>query len=312
MSSGNLTLLEASKWSTDPLVGTVVETLIQESPILLDLPMVNIVGDSIRVRIEDSIPDGQFRNVNEGYTAEHGEDTQEYFGVAILGTEVKVDRFLAANYTNPVSAKAIQWNKATKAISRKFDKTFFDGVGTAAAKDFMGVNGMISLGYGQTFAAGTNGATITLDMLDSLIDYHRQYTPDVLYMNRTVKTQVKQKARNYSGGSLLDMGHDALGRPVEMYAGIPFKVIGDDSTGSAILGFDETQGSSSVTSSVYGIKFGANEHLFGLMGAGGSMTVKDFGEIEAAPQHLGRIELYPGLACANRYSIVRLTGVLAA
>jgi hypothetical protein len=44
----------------------------------------------------------------------------------------------------------------------------------------------------------------------------------------------------------------------------------------------------------------------GLLGAGGTFEVRDFGEIDAAPGSVGRIELYPGLAAFSKYGLVRL------
>jgi len=312
MTAGNVTLLEASKWSTSPLTGTVVETLIQESPILADLPMRSNPGDVVRIRVEGDLPTAQFRNLNEGYNPQYASDTKVPFGVAIMGTEIKVDRFLAANYVSPVDAKAAQWRKAIKGASRLFDRTFFDGTGSAASKDFAGLKELIAQGYGQQIATGINGAVISLDHLDALIDLLRTESPDAFYMRRDVKTKIMQVARGVSGGSLLDLGHDALGRRVEQYCGIPLKIVGEDHLNAAILPNNEVQGSASNCSSIYAVRYGADTDLFGIMGLGGSLQVEDFGEIQSAPQHLGRMEWYPGLACANRYSIGRLTGVLVA
>ncbi len=94
---------------------------------------------------------------------------------------------------------------------------------------------------------------------------------------------------------------------------IPLRIIGDtvasDGTATAVLPFDEVQGSSGATcTSLYFVRF-SEDHVCGLLGAGGSFDVVDFGETEAAPGHLGRIELYPGLAVFDRYAVVRLGGV---
>jgi hypothetical protein len=272
--------------------------------------MRSIPGDVVRIRVEGDLPTAQFRNINETYSAQYAADTQAVFGVAIMGTEIKVDRFLAANYTSPVDAKASQWRKGVKGASRLFDRTFFDGAGTAASKDFAGLKELIAQGYGQSVATSANGAVITLDHLDSLIDLLRTSLPDAFYLRRDVKTKIMQVARATSGGALVDLGNDALGRRVETYNGVPLKIIGDDHLGTAILPTNEVQGSSgSVCSSVYAVRYGSDTDLFGIMGLGGALQVEDFGEIQAAPQHLGRLEWYPGLACANKFSIGRLTGV---
>lgn len=312
MPSGSLTLLEANKYGTDTLKRGVIETLVSESPLLEMVPFTPISGNALKVTVEATLPDVEFRNVNETYSRSWGTDTERFFGVAILGGEVFIDNYIIRVKANKMSAKAHQYAKFAKAMSRTFDKYFFDGTGTA--KDFKGINALIDEGLGQKLAAGANGATLTLDMLDQAFDLLRsQSSPDAILLNRTIRRNITTLARStYSGISLIDVGTDVFGRQVTMYNGVPLRIIGDDKDGQPILDFDETQGSSNVTSSIYLIAFGTDENVSGLAGLGGSLDVKDFGETEAAPGHLGRVEWYPGLAIYNPYSIVRLHGVLAA
>lgn len=125
--------------------------------------------------------------------------------------------------------------------------------------------------------------------------------------------QLTHAGRNISGQfSLIDIGTDAFGRRVNHYNGTPIRIIGDDETGTQILRFNEDPGDTTAdTTSIYLIKFGDEENVTGLLGGGGSMEVRDFGETQAAPGHLGRIEFYPGLAILSKYSVVRLTGFTA-
>jgi hypothetical protein len=73
---------------------------------------------------------------------------------------------------------------------------------------------------------------------------------------------------------------------------------------TAILDFTET----SSTTSIYFIRYGKDE-VCGLMGAEGSMEVRRFGELQAAPQHMGRLEWYPGVAVFDQYSLVRYQNI---
>ena len=312
MPSGSVTLLEAAKYGDDQLKRGVVETLIQESPILEMLPQTAIAGNALKVQVENSLPTPAFRDVNEAYTRSFGTDTERYFGTAILGGEVFVDNYLVRVRGNVVSAKARQYAKFAKAMSRTYDKYFFDGTGTA--KDFKGINSLITEGLGQTIAEATNGGPLTLAKMDEAHDLLRsQSSADVILMNRFIRRKLTTLGRNTTGYfSLLDVGDDRFGRQILQWNGIPVRIIGDDSSGSAILAFDETQGSSSVTSSIYYIAFGEDENVTGLLGLGGSFDVIDFGETEAAPGHLGRVEVYPGLAIYNPLSIVRHTGLTEA
>jgi hypothetical protein len=207
-----------------------------------------------------------------------------------------------------VSAKARQYSKFAKAMSRVFDKYFFDGTGTA--KDFKGINALIDDGLGQSQSAGTNGAALTLDMLDESFDALRsQSAPDALLMNRQMRRKINGLARStYSGISLIDVGTDVFGRQVNTYNGVPIRIVGDDKDGNPILSQVQVQGNTSINTSIYAIAFGTDENVYGILGLGGSFDVKDFGETEAAPGHLGRVEVYPGVVVSNSFSVCRLVG----
>jgi len=309
MAAGSLSLLEAAKYGSTTLGRGVVTTLIQESPIMEMLPFTSITGNALKVSVEDTLPDPEFRDVNSTYTRSTGSDTERFFGCAILGGEVFIDNYIVRVQADQISAKARQYSKFSKAMSRTFDKSFFDGTGTS--KDFKGINALIDEGLGQKVSAGTNGDPLTLDLLDEAWDSLRgQSAPDALLMNRTLRRKINTLARTtYSGISLIDVGTDSFGRQVNVYNGTQIRIIGDDKDGNAILDFDETKGSSSVTSSIYAISFGTDENVYGILGLGGSFDVKDFGETEAAPGHLGRVEVYPGIVVANSFSVCRLHGI---
>lgn len=308
--SGAWTLLEAAKYSSNKRKKGVITTLIQESPILEMIPFTPFQGNAIEIEVEATLPSVQYRSVNETYDRSYGTDTMRMFGVAILGGEVYIDNFLLKVKADQISAKAKQWRKFAKAMSRQWDKSFFDGTGTA--KDFKGVNQLISEGLGQTYPLSSGGATLALDDLDAALELFRgQAAPDAWLGNRKIRRFITKLARTtYSGYSLIDVGTDVFGRQVTMYNDIPYRIIGDDAAGSPLLGFDEDDGASNFdTASIYAIAFGEDENVFGLSGVGGSMEVRDFGETEAAPGHLGRVEWYPGLAIANPFSVVRISRI---
>ena len=311
--SGAVTLLESHKDSSNMLKTGVVETLIQESPILEMLPMTSFVGAAYETSLEFDLPDPEFRQVNATYNRSHGTDRKVFWGVAILGGEVFIDNFIVRTRGNVVDTKAKQYRKFAKAMARTFDKSFFDGTGTA--NDFKGINTLIDEGFGQVYGANANhanGGALALDDLDVAYDLIRsQSSPDAILANRTHRRKITKLARDTSTGfSLIDVGDDKFGNQVTQWNGVGIRIIGDDRTGSAILDFDETKGSSSGTvSSLYMVAFGEEENIHGLMGAGGTFEVVDFGETEASPGPLGRVEAYPGICIANPYRVVRVYGI---
>ena len=307
MPSGSVTLLEAAKAGDDTLKRGVVETIIQESPILARLPMITIEGNALKHMEESTLPTPEFRQVNSTYSRSFGADTEHFWGTTILGGEVFVDNYIVKTRGNLRDVKATQFQKMAKAMALTFDENFINGDGTS--NTFKGVKQLISEGFGFEQETATNGGPITLNQLDEAHDLLRTGTADAILCNRTHRRKITHLARDHSSHPLIDVGTDALGRKVTMYDGVELNILGDDASGNQILAFDETQGSSNVTSSMYFVRYGTDENVCGLMGAGGSFEVRDFGEQEAAPGHMGRVEVYPGVCIFNKYSIARYKGI---
>lgn len=317
MPSGNVTLLEAAKSGDNMVKQGVVETLIQENPLIELLPWMSFAGNALQHSEEGTLPDVQFRAVNEGYTASWGSDNTHFWGVAILGGEVKVDRFLVDVVGTRESIEAKQWTKLAKSNAMRFGFEALEGTGSVASKGFKGFKQLISEGHGQTLANSTTGASISLDKLDQAFDLFRnQGQPDAALLNRTVRRQITSAARTtVTGVSLIDVGTDVFGRQVVSYNGTPLRILGDVRNASGVtvasLPFTEDPGDAvSDTCSLYLAKF-SEDDVTGLLGKGGAFNVDSFGEMESAPQRLGRMEWYPGIAIFNKYSIVRLTGMTA-
>ena len=320
MPSGNVTLLEAAKSGDNMVKQGVVETLIQESPWIEMLPWQAFAGNALQHSEEGTLPDVQFRAVNESYSASFGSDNQHFWGVAILGGEVKVDRFLVDVIGNRSDVKAKQWTKLAKSNAMRFGYEAVNGTGSVASKGFKGIKTLIDEGFGQKVVHSATGATLAssagLDTLDEALDsFKNQGGPDALLLNRNIRRQITQGARSISGYSLIDIGTDVYGKQVVHYDGVPFRILGDvrDASGNTVpnLPFTEDPGdATSDTASIYFAKFGEDD-ITGLLGLGGSFSVEDFGELDSAPQQMGRMEWYPGIAIFNKYSVTRISGITA-
>lgn len=312
MPTGNVTLLESVKWGSNVLKKGVTEIIVRESPILGRLPMEKIKGNALERTIEDTLPTVQYRKVNQNYTRSFGTDKNVFWGTSILGGEVFVDNYIVRTRGDRGDVKARQFAKVAKAAALTFDRDFFDGLGTA--DDFKGVNALLDEGndFGQVYTPNANGGALTLDDLDIAHDLLRGGSADVILGTRAQRRKITKLAReSVSGVALIDVGDDKFGRQVTQWNGIPIGIVGDGPDGNLILGYDETTGSSNVTSSLYFIRFGIDEGVSGLFGAEGYFEVRDFGEIEASPGHLGRIEFYPGIMIASKWSVVRYKGITA-
>lgn len=317
MPSGNISLLEAAQHGGVQQKMGVIETIIQESPIIETLPWMSFAGTALSHNVEGTLPSVNFRNVNESYTSSYGQDNEMFWGVAILGGEVTVDNFLVDVVDTRGNLKAKQFAKLAKANAMRFDYEAIEGTGSVSSKGFKGLKQLISEGQGISYANSTTGATVNLDKLDEAHDQFRnQGGADAIWANRTSRRQITSAARtSVTGISLIDVGTDVFGRQVMTWNDIPIRILGQaiNSSGTVVelLDFNEDPGDgTSDTCSLYFMKFGEDD-VTGLLGKGGSFMVKDFGELEDAPQQMGRMEWYPGLAVFNKYSVVRLTGITA-
>ncbi len=315
MASGALSLIEAAKSGKDMKVQGVIETICLESPVIEMLPWQTLAGNALQRSYEDTLPNVQFRKVNEGYSSSFGTDTEHFWGVAILGGETKVDNFLVDVIGSEEDLEAKQWTKLSKANAMRFDYEFFEGDGTN--KGFKGMKNLVAEGFGQTLLNATGGGQIDLDKLDEAHDlFENQGGPTAALTTRTVRRQITKKARtSVSGVSLIDVGTDVFGRQVTQWNDVPLRTLGRamDNSGNIAkaIDFREDPGDGVFDcQSLWFVKFGEDE-ITGLLGKGGSFAVKSFGEMESAPQRLGRLEWYPGIAIFNQYSVVRLSGITA-
>jgi hypothetical protein len=309
MPTGNVPLVTAAKYGDDMIVRGVIQTLIEGSPFLEQLPWITVKGNALRRTVEATLPNTDFRAVNAGYTPSHGSNDFEFWGTAILGTEYRIDNYLVRVVDNVTDLENDQIQKAAKSNRMRFDWEFINGDGSYDG--FKGLEQLTLEGHGQTYAP--TAGQLTLANLDIAIDMFRNVgRPDCIVLPRQLRRYISTIARDpvANNFALIDIGSDAFGRQVTQYDGIPLRITEDGRNASNVTvpvqAFDEA----ASTCSIYMIKFGKDE-VCGLMGAEGSMEVKRFGEIQAMPQYMGRLEWYPGVAIFDKYSLVRYSNILA-
>lgn len=297
-----LTITEWAKLNNNPLESGVVEVFAKENPVLAALQFQNIAGNAFRYNIEQTLPGIAFRDFNESYVESTGVILPQTEALRILGGDSDYDVAQIAMQTGDNDTRAVHDSMKAKALALAWLKTFFDGDNTANPKEFDGLNKRLT--GGQVISAGANGAQLTLDMLDSLVDAVSG-EPSLLLMNKALRRKVSQLARNTAN---LQWEVDDFGRAIALYSGVPIGIVEDDASGSAILGFDETKGTSNVTASIYAVRF-APDALHGIQT--GPVSARDLGEIDDKPALRTRIEWYSGLVFRSAKSAARLTGVLA-
>ncbi|MFF0296330.1 major capsid protein [Kitasatospora sp. NPDC004614] len=103
-----LTLAESAKFSIDNLQRGVVETFVQESPILDRLPLIQFEGTPFRYNEESAPLSVSFRVVNEAYPESVGAVSPRIETLAILGGDSDVDKFIVKTRGNINEQRAIQ------------------------------------------------------------------------------------------------------------------------------------------------------------------------------------------------------------
>lgn len=312
-----LTLAQAALLSTDDLQRGVLETFVQESPVLDRIPMLTIEGNAYAYNKEATLPGVAFRSVNEAYVESTGTVVQATESLVILGGDADVDRFIVRTRGNLNDQRATQLAMKIKAASYKFQDTFINGDVAVDTKSFDGLKKRLT--GAQVLDAATNGLGPVagghdfFDAMDALI----AAVPGIngangaIYANSAVIAKVKSSARRLGG---VEMIREALTQKmIATYNGIPMLDIGQTAAGVNIIPQTETQGSSSVASSVYAVRYGEDEGDQAVTGlTNGGVEAYDLGEISEKPVYRHRLEFYCGLATFGGKAAARLRGVLAA
>lgn len=314
-----VTLPQSALLSQNSLQRGVIETFVQVSPVLDRLPLMPIEGNAYAYNEEATLPGVAFRSVNEAYTESTGTVNQKTESLVILGGTADVDRFIVQTRGNLNDQRAVQTSLKVKAASYKFQDTFFNGDVSVDAKAFDGLKKRLT--GNQVISAGTNGIPVVgnggtdafafFDQLDALLAAVPGINGEngAIYANSSLQAKIRSAGRRIGGTETVR--EDATGKRVLQWNGIPVLDAGANLAGTAILPQTETQGSSSLASSIYAVKFGQDETDRGVTGlTNGGVMVDDLGLLQSQPVYRTLIEFYCGLGVFGGQAAARLTGIL--
>src|SRR4030067_374637 len=135
-----LTLVEASKLSNDMLLQGVVETIVKDSPVLQELPFIEIVGDGLTYNQEKTLPSIDFYDVGDTWDESTPTFEQITANLKIMGGDADVDNYLKSTRSNVQDMEAAVVELKAKALRDKFEDTFINGDTTVDAKAFDGLD----------------------------------------------------------------------------------------------------------------------------------------------------------------------------
>jgi HK97 family phage major capsid protein len=293
-----LTLVEASKLSNDHLLSGVIETIAAESPILQRLPFIEIVGNGLTYNRENASASAGFFDVGDTWTENTPTFSQVTATLRIMGGDADIDNFLKSTRSDVQDLEAAIVQLKARATRDLFDDTFINGNEGTDPKSFEGIDRLVA--GGQAVSMGTNGAVLTLEKLDELLDTVKGGKPDLLLMSRRTRRTLNVLAR--TAGSFLEADRDEFGQMVQYYDGVPIGI-------NDYIADNQTAGTSNDCSTVYAMQFGEGA-VSGLTAPGG-LTVERVGSLETKDATRIRVKWYASVALFNTVKLAKLTGVRA-
>jgi hypothetical protein len=302
-----LTLAEASKLSNDMLLQGVVETIVKDSPILQELPFIEIVGNVLTYNQEKTLPAIDFYDVGDTWAESTPTFEQKTASLKIMGGDADVDNFLKATRSNVQDLEVAVVELKAKALRDKFEETFIYGDATTNPKQFDGLRKLINTATpgGQVIAAGASGATLALSMLDQLIDAVKGGKPDILLMSRRSRRKINALVR--ASGGMMETDRNKWGNFVQFWDGIAIGVNDWILDTHVVGGSVETATTGGDCSVIYAIQLGEGA-LCGLT-APGHLTVEPIGSLETKDATRTRIKWYCSLALFATIKAAALIGV---
>lgn len=291
-----LTLTEASKLANDIILQGVIETIVQDSPILQALPFVEITGNGLTYNRENTNPAATFFDVGDTWSESTPTFTQITATLKIVGGDADIDNFLLTTRSNIQDLQSAVIGLKAKAVQTKFEDTFINGDTAVDAKSFDGID-KLSVG-GQAATMGTNGATLNLTKLDELIDLVKGGPPQMLLMSKRTRRGLNNLAR--ASGGFLETDRNEFGQMVQWYDGVPVAV-------SDYISDTKTVGTSNDCSTVYAMQLGEGA-LAGITAPGG-LVVETVGSLETKDATRTRVKWYVSMALFNTLKLAKLVGV---
>lgn len=300
-----ISLVDFANQTQDRLRKGMIQKITNESVFLRVLKFVPVDGFSYRYNRQETLGGIAFRNINADYTADTGVVNPQTENVAIFGGSVETDRQLVNAQGDKVRANAIAAKMRRAGLF--YDKYVIDGDPGTSPDQFYGLNPRLT--GNQAIVAGANGAILVLTMVDDLLDrVPGANEQKILIMNKGVRRKMKQLLVAAAGGAAVA----DFGPTLQHYDGAKIEVIDEDGDEAAILGFDETQGSSNVTSSMYCIRPGSDtegEYVQGLVKSG---MIEHEDQGPRGTRYVDLVEAAMGLAVFHPRAAARLKGVLIA
>lgn len=296
-----LLLDEANKLSQEDMERGVIEEIIDKDELFALVPFMHVSDKTYTYVREGDLPNVEFMDPYEDFEESAAKFVEVSTKLKVLGGDLLMDKFTTSTQSSMNDQVAIQIAKKAKAIRRTFRNTLINGDSTVNPKSFDGLK-KLTPNY-QTLVAGANGAAVSPEMLDELLDAVK-LGADALMMRQGTWRAIRQIMRSFGGntGDMIQIPN--FGSPVKAYDGIPV-IIND------FLTADEVQGTAEETCSIYAIRANEADGFHGIYGGGpAGIQLEDIGTDHKKDAHKYRVKWYAGTALKATHSVARLKGIL--
>ncbi len=302
-----VTLAESAKLSQDMLIAGLIETIIEVNPIFDVMPFTEIEGNALAYNRELVLGDAQFAGVGGTITAKSPATfTRVVSELTTIIGDAEVNGLIQATRSNIQDQTAVQVASKAKSVGRLYQQTMVIGDGTA--NTFQGVQSLVA--PGQTITAGTDGAALTFELLDQLLDKVKDKDGQVDYIMSSASMRRKYLSllRGLGGASINDTVRLPSGRVIPVYRDTPWFVNDHIPT-------NQVQGTSgAVCTTIYAGTFDDGSYKYGISGltatGAAGVRVQNVGAKETADETITRVKMYAGFANYSQLGLAALKGVL--
>ncbi|MBX4911356.1 phage major capsid protein [Rhizobium bangladeshense] len=296
-----LLIEEAAKLSQEDKARGVIEEIIDTESLFALMPFQHVTDKTFTYVREGTLSEGEFLDAYEAVPEGAATFDEVTTKLKVLAGDVDIDKFTAAVQSNLNPQIAIQLAAKAKGLGRKFKRTIVNGDSSVNAKSFDGIKKLTPAA--QTLIAGTNGAAVSAEMLDELLDAVK-LGADVLMMRKGTWRAIRAIMRSFGGntGDMIQIPN--FGKPVPAYDGIPV-IIND------FLTADEVMGSANETCSIYALRLNEADGFHGIYGGSSAgIQFEEIGTIQNKDASRYRVKWYAGTALKATHSVARLKGIL--
>ena len=301
-----ISLLQYAAQTQSPMMKGLVERVTNESIFLKRLKFIQVPGLSYTYPRREALPGVAFRGLNQNYNTPPSVINPETESLSIMGGDVQTDAVLVEmEGGNGAMVRANEISGKVKNTGLNFDRYVLKGDPAVTSNSFLGLNSRIT--GSMLFTAGTNGASLTLAMLDQVLDAVVGGSKDkIIVCNKYIRRQITSLLRTAAH----TITYEATSEQATTYDGVPIEVVDEDGDSIPILAENETVGISSVTTSLYVARLGDETDKTMLQGltASGVIKHRDVGLL--GTYYLDVIDFACGIGVFHPRCAARLCGLL--